>query len=291
VNDLNLMILAGGISSRMKNSVRARSDLDPGIQNDARSKSKGMLTVGNELRHFLDYLLYNARQVGYRDILIIVSERDSSVREYYGKNDRANEFHGLNISYAIQRIPEGRDKPLGTADAVVQGLNARPDWKGKKFTVCNCDNLYSRNALETLLQARHQSAMIDYDRDALGFEASRVLQFSVIQKDKAGFLTAIIEKPSMEEIEKARGERGRIGVSMNIFRLQYDAILPFVEAVPLHPMRNEKELPVAVSMMAHDHPGSVYAYPLAEHVPDLSTIDDVGRVKEYLATEFKSLKW
>ena len=287
----NLMILAGGISSRMKKSLEARANIDPGLKSEAQEKSKAMLGIGESSRPFLDYLLYNAREVGYNDVVIIISERDPSIRQYYGDKEKGNDFHGLSISYAVQTIPPDRTKPLGTADAVVRGLNVRKDWRGQKFTVCNSDNLYSRTVLKTLLDTDQPNAMIDYDRDALGFDASRVAHFSVIHKDDEGFLTGIIEKPSAQEIEQAKGKLGAIGVSMNIFRLDYTMVLPFVTDVPLHPVRLEKELPTAITNMVKRHPKSLYTYPFAEHVPDLTSIDDVERVKEYLSKEFGGMRW
>jgi dTDP-glucose pyrophosphorylase len=287
----NLMILAGGVSSRMKQSIASMEDVDPQLKNDAQSKSKAMIVVGDARRPFLDYLLYNAREAGYQDVLVVVTERDVSVREYYGSKERENDFHGLRISYAIQKIPDGRVKPLGTADAVLQGMNARLDWSGKKFTVCNSDNLYSKGALRILLDSKFPNAMIDYDRDSLGFEASRLSKFSITQKDEDGFLTGILEKPTEEDIQRAKEKMSTVGVSMNIFRLDYNEVLPFLSAVPLHPEREEKELPIAVTMMVQKHPKSVYAYPRAEQVPDMTSISDVEAVKEYLSRVFRHFTW
>jgi glucose-1-phosphate adenylyltransferase len=73
---------------------------------------------------------------------------------------------------------------------------------------------------------------------------------------------------------------------MNIFRFSYDRILPYLESVPLHPVRHEKELPAAVKMMIAEYPRSVFALPLAEHVIDLTSQSDIPTVKEYLAKEF-----
>lgn len=291
MKDPNLIILAGGISSRMRKSLEARTHIDPRLKADALGKSKAMITVGDSRRPFLDYLLYNARKTGYEDILIVVSEKDNSMKEYYGKKENDNPFHGLRISYATQCIPQGRTKPLGTADALLQGMKARPQWRGRKFTVCNSDNLYSKRALQILLESSHPNAMIDYDRDALGFPASRVSQFSVTQKDDEGFLKAIIEKPSETDIEAARARNGSVSVSMNIFRFEFDQIAPFVGSVPLHPVRQEKELPTAITMMIQKHPKSVYAFPLAERVPDMTSIEDLDSVREYIRTEYGDLDW
>jgi NDP-sugar pyrophosphorylase family protein len=285
------MIMAGGISSRMKQSVSDSLQLDPGLKHEAQHKSKSMITVGDSKRPFLDYLLFNARETGYEDILIIVSEQDTSVREYYGSKKTNNLYHGLRISYAVQPIPTNRSKPLGTADAVEHGLLTYSAWQGRKFTVCNSDNLYSQKALRLLLECEYSNAMIDYDRNALEFEATRVQQFSVTEKDDEGFLKNIIEKPSPADVDRAMAGSGYVGVSMNIFRLDYDMILPCLRDVPLHSTRQEKELPVAVNIMLNRHPQSVFAFPLAEHVPDLSSLHDLQNVSRSLSDCFAGFEW
>ncbi len=288
MSDGRLVILAAGISSRMKKSAVPQMIVDKSLIDDADYKAKSMIGVGKDHRPFLDYLLYNARQTGYNDVLIIVGEKDESIRKYYGQKDRDNEFHGLKISYATQWIPPGKEKPIGTADALYQGLKSRSDWSGRRFTVCNSDDLYSEKALKLMLQNDYKNAIIDYDRRALQFEWSRIEKFAVTIKDEEGFLTNIIEKPSEEQIKAAEGKDGFIGVSMNIFELQYDMIYPFLEKVPFNPVRNEKELPEAVTMMAAAHPKSVFAFPFAEHVPDLTDKNDILPVKKYLEAHFEN---
>jgi glucose-1-phosphate adenylyltransferase len=285
----NLIILAGGISSRMKRPGAAT--IDAKLTQDADVKAKSMIGVGGGYRPFLDYLLYEAREAGYRDIVIVVGERDHSIREYYGEADSGNAFHELSISYAIQWIPEGRSKPLGTADALLQGLKARRDWAGKKFTVCNSDNLYTRRALRLILESPSECSMIDYDRAALEFEPERIEQFAVIATDARGAVVDILEKPSAREIERLRDGRGRVGVSMNIFAFAYDRILPFLDRVQPHPVRQEKEIPTAVKMLISAFPGILTAIPLAEHVPDLTNRSDIVRVQEYLLREYPSFTW
>ena len=284
--DGNLVILAGGISSRMKKAVSASSMLDPLLKRDALEKSKSMIGVGAGHRPFLDYVLYTAREAGYRDVIIVVGERDHSIREYYGFADEGNEVHGLRISYAIQRIPPGREKPSGTADALLQALRAATRWSGSKFTVCNSDNLYSTLAFSLMLGCADPGALIDYDRSALEFDQERIEQFAVTEKSADGYLVDIIEKPTPDIIARVRHRSARLGVSMNIFMLSYDVIMPFLDRVPMHPVRQEKELPAAVQLMVRELPRSVRAIPLAEHVPDLTNQSDIPRVQEYLRKHF-----
>jgi glucose-1-phosphate adenylyltransferase len=260
--------------------------LEPDLERDAETKSKSMIRVGETGRPFLDYLLYNAREAGYRDIVIVVGEGDAAIRSYYGAKERGNPFEGLSISYALQPVPPGRVKPLGTADALLHALQIRPDWAGTRFTVCNSDNLYSRRALTIVREAATGCAMIDYDRDALEFPPARIEQFAVIMKNEKNQLIDIVEKPGPDALARACDRGGRVGVSMNIWRFPYDRILPCLEETPLHPARLEKELPSAVLILIHRWPGSLLTIPLQERVPDLTDRSDIPEMQRYLSREF-----
>ena len=279
----NLMIMAAGMSSRMKRS--AETDRTSIISKEALIKPKMMLNIGSSKRPFLDYLLVNAKNAGYKDILFIVNDRDSTLLDYYINNQDDDYFQGLIFSFAKQIIPKGRSKPLGTADAVITGLRSKPEWSGQKFTVCNSDNLYSTNALESLRKDKNLSALIDYDRDSLGVEPERVKAFAVIWKNKDGFLTDIVEKPDQIEVEKATDKKGRIGVSMNIFRLDYDTILPLLMETPINPKRDEKELTETIRMLVEKYKNSVLSLPFSEQVPDLTTIKDIEDVEAFISSK------
>ena len=280
--DANIVILAGGISSRMKKHAEIAGGVDPSLIHDAGPISKAMIGVGENRRPFLDYLLSHVEQAGYKNVVVIVGEQDDSIPRYYGNG--AGRFHSLVLSYVVQSIPAGRKKPLGTADALSTALRAMTAWKGRKCTVCNSDNLYSVKALRVLLEDTHDNAMIDFDRSALRFDQERIMQFAVIKKTADGYVDTIIEKPPHDVMMLAADAAGRIGVSMNIFRLSIDQIFPFLERVPLHPLRQEQELPVAVTLMIDRYPKSVFAIPLSEHVLDLTVQADIAVVMEYLAS-------
>jgi glucose-1-phosphate adenylyltransferase len=278
----NIVILAGGISSRMRSPSGV--DLDPRLSHEAASRPKGMIGVGAGDEPFLNYLLINVSLAGYRNVVMVVAEHDESIRAYYG--DGPPRFPDLSISYAEQPIPPGRTKPLGTADALQCALHATPSWRGRNLTVCNSDNLYSVLALRLLLEIRHSNALIDYDRAALRFSEERIAQFAVIRKDERGYVRDIAEKPSSAQIARFADPLGRVGVSMNIFRFTFDQIAPVLERVPLHPERQEKELPAAVRLLIAERPQSVYAIPLSEHVIDLTDQSDIPSVQRYLREHF-----
>ena len=276
----NLIILAAGMSSRMKKSAEVNKKSK--LSEQALSKPKMMLGVGSTGRPFLDYLIFNAKNAGYNDILFIVNDKDHTVKKYYTEKKHLPEYEGLQFSFATQTIAPKRTKPLGTADAVSAGLKVRPDWSGQKFCVCNSDNLYSVNSLKLLLDDNHPAALIDYDRDALGVEPERVKAFAVIWKDKLSYLTDIVEKPNEQQVLKAMDVNKRIGVSMNIFSLDYDIIMPYLKNTPINPKRDEKELTETIRMLANDIENSVFTIPLSEPVPDLTTVNDMDDVESFI---------
>ena len=286
-----IAILAAGISSRMKLPANTAGMVEPNLLRQADERAKAMIEVGAEGRPFLDYLLYNCRAAGLTDVVLVIGRSDEVVKSYYGAKERGNDFHGLTIAYAYQDIPFGRTKPLGTADALLQALLFRTDWRRSKFLVCNSDNLYSVQALGLLAACSEEAALIDYNRDGLEFPPARITQFGITKKNAEGYVEEIVEKPRVEELEGLKDQDGTLRVSMNVFLLFYDRVLPFLESCPLHPVRKEKELVTALSMMARSSPRAMKAIPLHEHVPDLTYKDDIPSVRAYLETHFGTLSW
>lgn len=282
-----LIILAGGISSRMKKQEEQIINLDNRILKDAGQKQKAMIGLGENYRPFLDYLLLNVIKAEIKDVVIVIGENDNSIKDYYQLNKKNNNFSELNISYAVQQIPEGRIKPLGTSDALYQGLLNASEWKGSTFIVCNSDNLYSVEAFRILQNSEYPNAMIDYERNGLLFDNERIRRFAITKKNSKGFLVDIIEKPDNELIQLMKEKDDYVGVSMNIFKFSYDIIFPFLEKTPINTERNEKELPTSVKMMLEEYPDSLFTYHFSEHVPDLTFKKDIIPVQEYLKRIYK----
>lgn len=281
-----IVILAGGISSRMKNPPSGVLDIDKNLLSDSDNKSKSMIRLGSGNKPFLDFLLMNISRSGYNDVVIVVNEKDTSIINYYKDPESRYEFPEINISFAYQPIPPGREKPMGTADALYHACLSRPDWKGKKFTMCNSDNLYSVESFKILLNSPYTNSMIDYESEGLGFDKERIGKFAITLKDDDNFLTGIIEKPPADLFESVLRKDGFVGVSMNIFRFDYDMILPFLIDTPVNPERNEKEIPTAIRLLIEKFPGSFYAYRRREYVPDLSSKNDIPVVKKFLEDQY-----
>ena len=253
---------------------------------NANTRSKALLEFGNAKRPILDFLLLNAKKAGYKNIVIVIGGQGALFKKYYGNKQKNNSFKGLSISYATQYIPKGRNKPLGTADALFQALEQYPVLKTTSFTVCNSDNLYSIKALQTLLICKDSNAFINYDRDALQFPIEKIQCFALTLVDKNFHLETIIEKPSMNQVSNYKDAKGKYRVSMNVFKFRGAEIYSFLKNCPIDPKRNEKELPSAILKMIRESNTYIKGIPFAEHVPDLTSKEDIAIMKDYIATHY-----
>lgn len=280
----NLIILAAGASSRMKKSP-AHTGLSELELNQANSISKALIGVGKNGRPILDYILLNAEKAGYKNVYLIIGEKGEVFKKHYGDKEK-NTFKKFQISFATQFIPKGRSKPLGTADALLQALEQCPHLQDETFTVCNSDNLYSEAAFAALQKNKDSNAFISYDRDGLLFTMDRISRFALVLLDAENFIMDIVEKPSEANIEKFRDSRGKFRVSMNIFKLNGNDVYPFLRYCPIHLERDEKELPTAILNMCRVLPRAMRGIPFFEHVPDLTSKEDIAIIKKNIDTNF-----
>lgn len=286
----NLIILAGGASSRMKKQVTVDNLSEEEIA-QANERSKGLIGVGPNGRPLLDYLLLNAKKAGYKNIYIIIGEQGDLFKEFYGSENSNNDFNGLTISFATQYIPEGRIKPFGTADALFQAIEQYPELNAQEYTVCNSDNLYSAEALYALRVTFSPNAFISYNRDALEFPSERISRFAIAKLSKNNQLLDILEKPTAEVLESYKDAEGKLRVSMNAFKFNGALLYPYLKNCPVHPERDEKELPTVLLNALKEHPDTTLGIPFSEHVPDLTAKEDIAEVKAYLKKHYPVLNW
>ncbi|MGB2312693.1 MAG: sugar phosphate nucleotidyltransferase [Flavobacteriaceae bacterium] len=271
----NIIILAGGASSRMKKSVD--QNLSPEKVAQANQLSKGLIELGG--KPFLSYLLDNILQAGFKNVYIITGENSQMFRRAFEINP---DFVDLNIQFATQYIPEGRQKPYGTADALYQCIEQYPNLKEDTFCVCNSDNLYSLNALKNLKNANSHQAILAYDIDHLKYPKERIARFAVMKFDDDYNLTTIVEKPEPDKIVDYTDAHQKIRVSMNIFLFDGKSFFKYLESCPAHPVRDEKELPTALMNMIEDNI-KVMGIPIAGHVPDLTSKNDIAILENYFS--------
>ncbi len=285
-----LIVLAGGMSSRMKKALRKGADISPEELAQANSRTKGLLEIGQAGRPVLDYLLWTAQRSGYGTIYLVVNAKGLPLfQSYYGKSISGNNFHGLKIHFVVQKIPKDRAKPLGTADAIYQSLESYPELKTQYFTVCNSDNLYDNTAFSTLRFKRQ--ALVAYDREGLQFPMEKIQRFAVLDISEEGYLKGIVEKPSTEQVASFRQEDGAMYVSMNIFCMNGAQMYTHLRDCPLDPIRKEKEIPRAILSLLQEDAKGFFCYKTKRHVPDLTAKEDIKLIKNYLKNNFPLHLW
>ena len=271
----NIIILAGGASSRMKKSTD--QNLSPDKVAQANQLSKGLIELGG--KPFLSYLLENILHAEFKNVYIITGENSKMFRRAFENNP---DFVDLNIQFATQYIPEGREKPYGTADALYQCLEQHPNLKEDTFCVCNSDNLYSLNALKNIKNANSRQAILAYDIDHLEYPKERISRFALMRFNENYDLLAIVEKPEPSRISNYTDAHQKIRVSMNIFLFDGKYFFKYLENSLPHPIRDEKELPTALMNMIGDNI-QVLGIPIEEHVPDLTSKNDIAILENYLS--------
>jgi NDP-sugar pyrophosphorylase family protein len=268
-----IVILAGGMSSRMKKSQD--TELDNEKVEQANKSSKSLITFGNN-KPFIFYLLKNISLAGFRNVILLVSKDYESFKNTI---EKFNDEFDFNIQFAIQEIPNDRLKPLGTSDAVYQTMIQIPELKQSSFCVCNSDNLYSANAFNLIKNNEYTNAFLAYDRDYLTFPEERVSSFSIVKMDSDNNLNFFIEKPTPEQVQDNVDSSNKIRVSMNIFKFSGE-IFKFLENCPLNPIRKEKELPTAIMNMINESSSYMKGIPISEHVPDLTSKSDISEINK-----------
>lgn len=259
------VILARGLGTRMR-----KQDDQAVISDDqaaaAQSGVKAMMPID---RPFLDYVLHDLAEAGYKRICLVIGPEHDAIRKYYHETIKCER---LRIEFAIQ------EKPLGTADAVA----AAEKFAGEDpFLVINSDNHYPKEVLRDLREL-DESGLAAFDRDALmadgNIAAERITKFAVIQIDEDGYMTGIIEKPDEQTLN---GLKEPICVSMNCWRFG-PKIFGACRAIKPSP-RDELELPDAVRYTM-DHLSEKYrALVVKAAVLDMSSRGDVPAVTKKLA--------
>ncbi|NVN19156.1 glucose-1-phosphate thymidylyltransferase [Muricauda sp. HICW] len=272
MENTSLIIMVGGASSRMKRSLKQRDDQ---VMDNIPHKS--LIPVGKNGRPFLYYLVQNAVEAGYTKLYLITSPENSAFQDL---KDQGGFPNGLEVFLAVQSVPEGRTKPLGTADALQQCLDQYPELKQGTFTVCNGDNLYSIGALQDLREDRKAPhALISYGSSGFDYTEERIAKFAVMDICEDGFLQQIVEKPDVADVPNYKDASGQLRVSMNIFSFSGSGVYPYIKNCPIDPVRDEKELPKAVAVLVEEQPKSVLCIPRSEHIPDLTDANDIQLFK------------
>ena len=268
-NTAKAVILARGLGTRMRQQDPADAATATTTEDQARVASQGLKAMIPIDRPFLDYVLTNLADAGYRQVCLVIGPEHEQIRDYYTRQAAGER---LAIDFAIQ--PE----PRGTADAVA----AAEAFAGQDAVlVINSDNYYPLEAFERVgslagsgLAAFNLAAMAE----ASNIEPERLNKFGLVQVDDAGRLVRVIEKPD-DATRQALGDAA--SVSMNCWRFT-PAIFEACRRIEPSP-RGEYEITDAVNW-AMTELGEVFeAVPVHAPVLDMSYRHDIATVTERLA--------
>ena len=268
------IVLAAGRSSRMK----AFEDDGQGHTEEEihllKTRSKAMLPISHEGKPFLALLLERLVSEGVDDVCVVLSSEDQDTPGWLAPWIP----DGVSVGYARQTIPSDRDKPMGTADAVQRGLEARPEWQGRSVAVFNGDNLPPEGAVAQLKTTT--AGMLAFAQSHLGLPIERTKAFAIVEGSSDAGVHALVEKPSAEDVERLRDEHGEVWVSMNVFRLPYEALLVGCTSAPIHPVRQERELPTAALLAAEQNGAKLQWIPCRGAFLDLTHPQDWKALRE-----------
>ncbi len=229
--------------------------------------SKAMIPVHG--RPFLDYVVSALADAGIAGVALIVAPEHDDIRRHYAEHPPSR----VALDFVVQA------EALGTANAVL----AAERWAGgAPFLAMNADNLYPVPALRAL-SSLDEPGLPAFDRDDLvrssNIPEARVLAFALVETDDEGYLTGIVEKPSIEDPVASVSRRKDVAVSMNCWRFDrriFDACRDVARSA-----RGEFELPEAVALAARR--GTRFkAIPARGPVLDLSRRADTADIERRL---------
>jgi dTDP-glucose pyrophosphorylase len=214
--------------------------------------NKCMLSLNG--KPLLQYNLENAVQAGVTEIILVVGYQEDEIRARFG-----NAFRGIPITYVNQPAPKG------LVDAMDCGRNALA---GSDFLLFLGD--------EVLQNPRHIEMIAAFDdANLMGFcgvvyePDKREIRktYSVIQ-DQHNRIYRLIEKPT-DPPNHLRG------TGNCLFRY---SIFDYLGAVPINPLRGEKELPDLIQR-AIDDKQQVFSFRIADGYLNINFPEDVQQAE------------
>ena len=230
----------------------------------------------------LDYSIYDAKRAGFSSVVFIIKkEFYEAFRDTIGK--RAEKI--IKVEYAFQdlndlpegfKVPEGREKPWGTAHAIY----AARDLIKEDFIVINGDDFYGKETYEVAynyLKSLPEGSKGKYA--IVAFEAKNTMtengavKRGVAFEDKDGNLEKLIESSIYKDGDMIACEpldgtakfmvKPSQLVSMNLFCFNKDLIPALREKFPLwlkdniNVPKSEFLIPTVVDELVHENKATV----------------------------------
>ncbi len=253
--DVTLLIMAAGMGSRY-------------------GGMKQIDHVDEEGHKIIDFSIYDAKTAGFTKVVFVIKKENLGIfRKEIG--DAVSKY--IDVEYAFQElsdipdsfnVPEGREKPWGTAHAVLSARNEIHE----PFAVINADDFYGRDAFIKAYEFLAQTddghyAMIAYELKNTLTENGTVSR-GICDVSDDGLLTSVTERTKIrkagEEAEYTEDDGntwshlpGNAATSMNFWCFAEDFMGRIgthferflKEEVAENPLKSECYLPTVVSAL------------------------------------------
>ena len=182
----------------------------------------------------LDYSIYDALKAGFEKIVFVIRrELESDFKAVFGdklKNHADVRFVFQELDHLPEgfKVPAGRQKPWGTAHAVLVAQEAVQE----PFGVINADDFYGQTSYQTLIQFLNQQPVDGNEYAIVGYRLDKTLSKhgsvsrGVCQIDAQGYLKKIVERTKiywkdekivfLDEDGNEQTIDGSVPVSMNM---------------------------------------------------------------------------
>lgn len=175
---------------------------------------KQMDGIGVSGEAIIDYSVYDAIRAGFgRVVFVIRGAFEQQFKEFFN----AERFGGkIAVDYVMQeldrlpagfKVPEGREKPWGTAHAVMMARDVIKE----PFAVVNADDFYGQNAIEVMGKYLSEVGSKKGAYAMVGYEVSKTLSENgtvsrgVCTLGRCSLLSSMVERTKIE-----RGADGKI---------------------------------------------------------------------------------
>ncbi len=284
---MTLVILAAGMGSR----YGGLKQVDP------------ITPVGEFI---IDFSVYDAVLSGFDKVVFVIKEENLGIfRDTIGKRFE----NKVKVEYAFQRlsdipsgccVPEGREKPWGTG----QALLAARKLVNEPFAVINADDFYGRDAYKLLAkhlgaagESKGEYAMIGYILENTLTENGTVSR-GICTADENGMLKSVVERTAIRregnvavcgDVEIPLDSIASMncwGFTPDIFDALERGFTQFLGEEHENELKCEYYLPIAVCDMLQGGECSVKVYPSSDAWYGVTYKED----KEFVTASIANLK-
>lgn len=260
-----LVIMAAGIGSRFGGGIKQLEKMGP----------KGEI--------IMDYSIYDAKKAGFNKVVFIIrKDLEKDFREIIGNRIEAV----IDVEYVFQErdalpsgfsVPEGREKPWGTGQAVLMCK----DVVKEPFAVINADDFYGEEAFRVLHDeiVKCQNPQESLDFCMAGFKLGNTLSENgtvtrgICVVNQEGYMTKVCETTGIyakngvvihDENDCEETATLNTPVSMNMWGLTpafftelEKGFVAFLENLSDNPLKKEYLLPMVVDTLVHEKKATV----------------------------------